>query len=184
MKNSKIFFMTIILIAALTLPTVLCACNDSGSPLEDKNAKDFEFKYYEFGARLVNYATIIKSVNDLSAFFNDESSPIYRKEDKYADIYNQKTLELFQDYDKKFFQNKSLVIIFRVRTCLGLESDIKDYEIIDNSLNVTISMIRESNYDYAILNIRLINPLLYGTRLIRWESKLIDSEIYVLYNAM
>ena len=59
MKNSKIFFMTIILIAALTLPTVLCACNDSGSPLEDKNAKDFEFKYYEFGARLVNYATII-----------------------------------------------------------------------------------------------------------------------------
>lgn len=63
MKNSKIFFMTIILIAALTLPTVLCACNDSGSPLEDKNAKDFEFKYYEFGARLVNYATIISSTS-------------------------------------------------------------------------------------------------------------------------
>ncbi|MDE6604606.1 MAG: hypothetical protein K2K85_01110 [Clostridia bacterium] len=149
MKRYNIFFISIILICLLTVSALFCACSDKDNESDNTPEKDFEFKYYEFGARLVNYATIIKSVDDLSAFFNDESSPIYRKEDKYADIYNQKTLELFQDYDKKFFQNKSLVIIFRVRTCLGLESDIKDYEIIDNSLNVTITIIRESNYDYA-----------------------------------
>ncbi|MDE6474719.1 MAG: hypothetical protein K2L70_06435 [Clostridia bacterium] len=147
MKNSKIFLVVIMLVVALTLPTVLCACNDSGLPSEDKNAKDFEFRYYEFGARLVNYATIIKSVKDLSAFYEDTSSPIY-KENEY-DVNNKKTLEIFQDYDKQFFKNKSLVIIFRVRTCLGLDSDIKNYEIIDNTLNVTVSVIAEKDKDYA-----------------------------------
>ena len=145
MKRNNLFFISIILICLLTVSALFCACNDSDQTLE----KDFEFKYYEHGAKLVNYATIIKSVDDLSAFFNDESSPIYIKEDEYNEIYYQKTLELFQDYDEQFFKNKSLVIIFRVRTCLGLESDIKDYEISDDSLNVTISIIIESNKGYA-----------------------------------
>ncbi|MDE7190970.1 MAG: hypothetical protein K2O35_00625 [Clostridia bacterium] len=147
MRSSKIFLVTIILIVAMTLSVALCSCNDSESPLVDKSSKDFEFKYYEYGASLIDYATIIKSVEDLSAFYEDTSSPIYGENE--SDIFNERILEIFQDYDEQFFNNKSLVIISRVRTCLGLDSDIKSYEIIDNTLNVTVSVIVVGNKGYA-----------------------------------
>ena len=162
MKNIKILFVATLLICLLATTTLLCACNvlgDGNSQSGDNaqlsasntksDSRDFEFKYYEDMSNIVNYATIVRSIGDLSDLFNDESSPVCVSKDDYSNETEQQILGLFQEYNKQFFKNKSLVVISRVRSCLGLKSDIKDYNIVDNSMNVTVSEISKKDVDYA-----------------------------------
>ena len=149
MKKSKMLFISILLISVLTLSTMLCACNKDN---DDTNVNDFELKFYDtrgYGYSIGNYATIIKSAKELKNFCNEDTSPIFQKGDKYTAEENGKIIELFNEYDKKFFKNKSLVAIFRIRSCWGLHNEIKDYQIIDNCMNVTISVISERDANYA-----------------------------------
>ncbi|MDE5756112.1 MAG: hypothetical protein K2I23_03400 [Clostridia bacterium] len=163
MKNIKIISVATLLICLLITTTLLCACSVAGdgnllsgrsrtaqpSDNAETKSKDFEFSYYEDISNIVNYATIVKSIGDLSDLFNDESSPVCVNKDEYSQQNQQKILELFQEYNKQFFKDKSLVVISRVRSCMGLQSDIKDYEIVDNSMNVTVSEISKKDADYA-----------------------------------
>ena len=148
MKKFKMLFIAILLISVLTLSTMLCACDkDNG----DTNTNDFELKFYDtkgYGYSIGNYATIIKSAKELTDFCNRDTSPIFKKEDEFTVKDNEKIIELFNEYDEDFFKNKSLVAIFRTRGCWGLKSEIKDYQIKDNSMNVTVSVISKRNVGY------------------------------------
>lgn len=114
---------------------------------EIQNQKNFDFKYYNF-AFVNNYATILKSMEDLSNFDDDYVFQNYSNSEFFETLTNSRN-ELMAQYDEEFFQSKSLVVIIRFRSCLGLESDIKYCDIIGNSMNVTLAQISESGRAYA-----------------------------------
>ena len=113
---------------------------------ELQRQKEFDFKYYSFSL-CRKYATILKSMEDLSAFDDEYVFQDYMEEE-YKELLKNYRKELLAQYDEEFFQDKSVVVIFRGRPCLGLESGIKFCDIVGNTINVTVAQICEAGRGY------------------------------------
>ncbi|MDE5911224.1 MAG: hypothetical protein K2H24_02695, partial [Clostridia bacterium] len=60
--------------------------------------------------------------------------------DKYVLNDDKSIIDLFSKlYNDEFFQNKSIVVLSRFRTSSGYFFRVKDFEINENSLNITLS---------------------------------------------
>ncbi|MDE7191885.1 MAG: hypothetical protein K2O35_05420 [Clostridia bacterium] len=84
-----------------------------------------------------NYSAIINTTEEINTFCDVETSPIF-SDDKLTGQ-NNKIIETLKKYDEEFFQNKSIVVLFRFRASSGYFFRVKDFEINENSLNITLS---------------------------------------------
>ncbi|MDE7191882.1 MAG: hypothetical protein K2O35_05405 [Clostridia bacterium] len=73
-----------------------------------------------------NLSTIISTGKELNDFCDEKTCP-------------KKTIEILRNYNEEFFQNKSIVVLFRFRASSGYFFRVKDFEINENSLNITLS---------------------------------------------
>ena len=108
-------------------------------------------------------SAIIKSKEEFDAFCDPDTSSCLKKINTIYDIFpdiseediaeneyfnnslidaynsaNEEVIELFKDYDEKFFQEKSLVVLFRVRGTVGHYYDYKSHQVVGNTLNITL----------------------------------------------
>ncbi|MDE5653977.1 MAG: hypothetical protein K2I46_00020, partial [Clostridia bacterium] len=122
-------FVSIMLICILTTSVFLCACDkdDDQDWIKIHNYSSFSLKYS-------NYSTKINSVEDITTLCDENSSPIFKKDsyDRNIDI-----ITTLNEYDEEFFMDKSLIVLFRLRN--GFPFYVKDFEIIDQSFNITLA---------------------------------------------
>lgn len=81
-----------------------------------------------------NYSTITRSFKELNEFCDGETSPIFKIGQK------SKTAEILKEYDEEFFNNKSLVVIFRFRGSSGYFYRLENYDVNNNAINITLVM--------------------------------------------
>ena len=136
MRKFKIFLVSILLISILTTSICLCAC--------EKDDEDW-IKVYScsYNIKDLNYSAIINSVNDVLTICDEDTSPIFDNDEYGA---NKKAIEALKEYDEEFFKNKALVVFFRSHR--GGDYYVKDFEIIDESLNITIVRETKKNAVY------------------------------------
>ncbi len=134
MKNLKTFLITILLMSILITSLFLCSCHDDDEP----NNQDWIkiHNYYIFSLKCSNYSTKINSVEDITTLCDEDSSPIFNK-DGYDQ--NKQIIDTLKDYDEEFFINKSLIVLFRHKGSAGYSYYVKDFEINEESLNITLA---------------------------------------------
>ena len=149
MKSFKIFLVSMLLISILTTSILLCACdkddNTEKPPADDLRDADW-IKVYRCSDNLKKYYyPIINSVEEILTLCDEDNSPIFYKNDHS----NDRAIEKLKEYDEEFFKNKALVVFFRHRN--DGSHYVKDFEIIDESLNITIVRETEKNAVYPTI---------------------------------
>ncbi len=134
MRKFRSLFVSIVLITILAMSLFLCSCHDDDEP----NNQDW-IKIYtcdKLNLKNDNCYTIAYSVEDIMTICDENTSPIF-EEDKYGKEYY--IIEKLKEYNEEFFIDKTLVILFRVRNDAGTYYYVKDFDINDNSLNITLA---------------------------------------------
>ncbi|MDE6275394.1 MAG: hypothetical protein K2M75_02520 [Clostridia bacterium] len=151
MKKFKILFIAVLLIGVLAASTVLCACDGNTpedskyviDPFVEQQYDDLKVNIYNDGGlhlKSNNYSAMIKSVKELSAFCNEDNSPIFEKRDEMFVNQNEGIINVLKKYNKEFFKNKSLIVLFRTKGSSGYFYNFKDYSVNDAQLDITLSM--------------------------------------------
>ncbi len=135
MRKFRILFVSILLMSILTTSICLCACdNDDNTPPNQDWIKIHTYNYLYL--KQDNCSAIIKSVEDITYICDEDTSPIFKK-NSYEQ--NKKIITTLKEYDEEFFEEKSLIVLFRFRSSSGYFFYVKDFEIIDNSFNITLA---------------------------------------------
>ncbi len=134
MKNLKTFLITILLMSILITSLFLCSCHDDDEPNNQDWIKIHTYNYLYL--KQDNCSAIIKSVEDIMYICDEDTSPIFKK-NSYEQ--NKKIITTLKEYDEEFFEEKSLIVLFRFRSSSGYFFYVKDFEIIDNSFNITLA---------------------------------------------
>ncbi|MCI8420920.1 MAG: hypothetical protein HFE34_01360 [Clostridia bacterium] len=134
MKFLRTFLVTILLISILITSLFLCSCHDNDEPNNQDWIKIHNYNYLYL--KQDNCSAIIKSVEDITYICDEDTSPIFKK-NSYEQ--NKKIITTLKEYDEEFFEEKSLIVLFRFRSSSGYFFYVKDFEIIDNSFNITLA---------------------------------------------
>ncbi len=132
MRKFRSLFVSIVLITILITSLFLCSCHDDDEPNNQDWIKIHD--YTRFSLKYSNYSTKINSAEDITTLCDEDTSPIFKK-----DGYNRNIdiITTLNEYDEEFFMDKSLIVIFRLRN--GFPYYVKDFEIIDESFNITLA---------------------------------------------
>ncbi|MDE7071441.1 MAG: hypothetical protein K2O86_05665 [Clostridia bacterium] len=84
-----------------------------------------------------DYSIKLTSVEDVTTICDDTTSSIFENSSKYSN--NKGIIKKLKEYDEEFFEEKSLIVLFRFRSSSGYFFYVKDFEIIDNSFNITLA---------------------------------------------
>ena len=129
MKQFKVYLVAIILICILSTSILLCACNPD-PPEYKPTMKVYRCKNIEN----YKYSAIINSTEEIAVLCDEATSPIFQKENYES---NKELIEKLKEYDESFFRDNSIVIFFLGHT--GGEYYLKNFEIVDESLNLTLA---------------------------------------------
>lgn len=108
---------------------------------KEKPDKNYDVKIYEDKSlylREGNYSTIINNISELNDLCDEETSPIFDKNNPYISIEDYKSVKILRDYDEEFFQNKSLVVLFRFRASSGHFYKLNNLQINGNTINILL----------------------------------------------
>ena len=132
MRKFRILFVSILLMSILISSIFLCSCHDDDEP----NNQDWIkiHNYSSFSLKYNNYSAILHSVEDIMSICDKDTSPIFKKSGYDQ---NKQIIDTLKEYDEEFFIDKSLIVIFRLRD--GFPYYVKDFEIIDESFNMTLA---------------------------------------------
>lgn len=122
------------------------------------------YKYNELSLKANNCSAIIKSKEGLDEFCDADTSSCFKtstvhdlfpditeeelKENEkvinsYVEFFNeanQDVIDVLQKYDEQFFEEKSLVVLFAVRSSSSFAYNYEKHAIVDNGLHVTLSL--------------------------------------------
>ncbi|MDE6604580.1 MAG: hypothetical protein K2K85_00980 [Clostridia bacterium] len=135
--------------------------------------RDYEVKFYRAGnlnTKEGNYSAIINSAEELTTFCDMETSPYFKKmtiedikqygipDDKLNDEEfieqldemfngdNKKMIEILKEYDADYFQNKSIIILFRSRPYDTVCYSLSSLEVNAGSIDITLSTPKTTDY--------------------------------------
>ena len=135
--------------------------------------RDYDVKFYRAGnlnTKVGNYSAIINSIEELTTFCDMETSPYFKKmtiedikqygipDDKLNDKEfieqfdemfngdNRKMIEILKGYDVDYFQNKSIIVLFRSRPYDTVCYSLSSLEVNAGSIDITLSTPKTTDY--------------------------------------
>ncbi|MDE6474744.1 MAG: hypothetical protein K2L70_06560 [Clostridia bacterium] len=132
--------------------------------------KDYIVNFYSAGnlhTKENNYSAIINSIEELTTFCDNETSPYFKNMtiedfpisdemandenfieqfDEMFNSDNRKMIEILKEYDADYFQNKSIVVLFRFRPYYTVQYSLSSLEVNTDSLDITLSTPKTTDY--------------------------------------
>ncbi|MDE5910940.1 MAG: hypothetical protein K2H24_01260 [Clostridia bacterium] len=120
MKNIKRILISLLLIGALSMSIILCACNTDDTPPCDlvltqfysKDRNPYISDYFDDETKL-NLAEKITSVEELKSFCQEKQLKVFDETD--TTLKSDSVSKKLKEYDETFFKNHAIVLLFRFK---------------------------------------------------------------------